>query len=90
MEGTPMGVDLQIMTQDLMKVPGVEEVHELHVWALSVGKSAMSAHIKSSTPMITLKKATRLLNTKYKILHTTIQIEHSEIGSKYQCKSELH
>jgi zinc transporter 2 len=89
MEGTPMGVNLTKMTADLKKVPGAEDVHDLHVWALSAGKSAMSAHITSSTPMITLKKATRLLNTKYKIFHTTIQIEHSDISTKYQCRSEL-
>ena len=90
MEGTPSGINLKKLKEDLEKVPGAGEVHDLHVWALSVGKSAMSAHISSTTPMITLKKATRLLNSKYKIFHTTIQIEHADIGLQYECKNELH
>jgi len=87
-EGTPMGVKTQKVKEDLMKVPGVIDIHDLHVWSLSVGKSAMSAHILSSSPMITLKKATRLMNSKYKIFHTTIQVEQS--GARYQCTSDLH
>jgi cation diffusion facilitator family transporter len=90
MEGTPYGIDFQKLTEDLKKVPGTEEVHDLHVWALSAGKSAMSAHIRSTTPMITLKKATRLLNRKYKIFHTTIQIEHSDNNTKYTCRGDFH
>lgn len=42
-----------------------------------MNNQALSCHIRSKTPMVTLKKATRLVNTKYKILHTTIQVEHS-------------
>jgi cobalt-zinc-cadmium efflux system protein len=70
-------------------VPGVEDVHDMHVWVLSMGTSAMSCHIRSRTPMITLKKATRLVNTKYKILHTTIQVEHSDFTEvKFECDNE--
>jgi Co/Zn/Cd efflux system component len=43
-----------------------------------MGNIALSCHIQTSSPMKTLKKATRLVNTKYKILHTTIQIENVE------------
>ncbi len=67
-------------------MPGVEEVHDLHVWALSAGNNAMSCHIKSSTPMISLKKATRMINTKYKILRTTIQVEHT--NTRYECQGD--
>jgi len=35
----------------------------------------MSCHLKSVDPMVSLKKATRLMNIKYKILQTTIQVE---------------
>jgi hypothetical protein len=40
-----------------------------------MGKASMSVHLISHDPMISLKKATRLLNIKYIILHTTIQVE---------------
>jgi hypothetical protein len=38
--------------------------------------------------MISLKKATRLVNTKYKILHTTIQVEHvNNSDVNFECES---
>jgi len=87
-EGTPMGLNVDKITADLKKVQGAVDIHDIHVWSLSVGKSAMSAHLTSTTPMVTLRKATRLMKKKYKIFHTTIQVEQS--GTKYQCKSDLH
>lgn len=54
-----------------------------------MGLHALSCHIKTKTPMVALKKATRLINTKYKILQTTIQVEHSELGDfKFKCENE--
>jgi Co/Zn/Cd efflux system component len=51
-----------------------------------MGNNALSCHIKSRTPMISLKKATRLMNTKYKILHTTIQVEHvNTTDIRFEC-----
>lgn len=72
MEATPVEIDLASLEHDLKAMEGVKELHDLHVWSLSVGKSAMSAHIKSDNPFVTLKKATRMCHIKYKILHTTI------------------
>ncbi len=65
----------------------MEEVHDLHVWALNMGNNALSVHLKSRTPMVSLKKATRLMNTKYKILHTTIQVEHVNSDIKFECET---
>jgi hypothetical protein len=48
----------------------------------------MSVHIRSTNPMKSLKRATRLVNTNFKILHTTIQVEDIEINEKnrpYKC-----
>ncbi len=42
----------------------------------------MSCHLESTDPMVSLKKATRLINIRHKILHTTIQIE--KIGDDYE------
>lgn len=48
-------------------------------------------HLKSTDPMVSLKRATRLVNTKFKILHTTIQVEtvdaesDSDSDVTYQC-----
>jgi len=45
----------------------------------------MTVHLKSTNPMWSLKRATRMLNTKFKILHTTIQVEEDK---EKGCKTE--
>ena len=60
-------------------------MHDLHIWTLNMENLAMSVHLKSNTPMISLKKATRMINAKYKILHTTIQVEHMATNELFEC-----
>ncbi|KAI1339465.1 cation efflux protein [Xylariaceae sp. FL0016] len=45
MQSAPRGVDLDDVKHDLEKIPGVESVHELHIWRLDQKKSIASAHI---------------------------------------------
>jgi len=54
MEGSPDDYDLDHIEEEIMKLDGVEEVHDLHVWSLSAGKHSLSAHIKSHHPLKTL------------------------------------
>ncbi|MDA2937302.1 cation diffusion facilitator family transporter, partial [Acidobacteria bacterium AH-259-A15] len=44
LEGTPAHVNLAAMKSELRKVPGVESVHDLHVWTLTSGVHAMTCH----------------------------------------------
>ena len=47
---------------------------------------SLSAHLLSNDPMVSLKRATRLINVKYKILHTTIQVEDArEVEVEFKC-----
>lgn len=48
MEGVPEEVDVAEIEKDFAEIPGVLEVHDIHVWALSMGKKALSAHIIAS------------------------------------------
>lgn len=51
----------------------IKDVHDLHVWSLSVNKLALTVHIRSLQPQITLKQLTLMLRKKYLIYHATIQ-----------------
>jgi zinc transporter 2 len=75
MEGTPENIDVEAMLQDIYEIEGVEEIHDFHVWSISVGKFALSAHIQSDQPLKTLALVTDLLRRKYVLFHTTIQME---------------
>jgi cobalt-zinc-cadmium efflux system protein len=89
MEGSPEGIDIETIQKDLASIPGVVEVHDLHIWAVSSRQTALSAHLVSQTPQTTLNEAHKLLENKYDIHHMTLQIEdpaHFEPKYCYDCK----
>ncbi len=67
---------------------GVEAIHDLHVWSLSLGKPALSVHLTSNQPDDTLARATKLIKNKYQIFHSTIQVENEAQSNK--CANTLH
>jgi len=76
MEGVPEGIDPDEVQADLSRLAGVLQVHDLHIWSLSVGKPSLSAHllVQDDTQSV-LQEAHRLLAVKFNIHHTTIQVE---------------
>lgn len=78
MEGTPENIEIEQVEQELKKIPGVENVHELHIWSMSSGNNLLSAHLLIRDKMFLdeiLKNATRLVSEKFGIKHPTFQIE---------------
>jgi zinc transporter 2 len=90
MEGSPIEVDLEILKSDLMKIRGVTECHDIHVWCLSVGKISMSCHLVSNNPQESLKEASDICRNKYKIKHSTIQVESTNNQINHDCDHDLH
>lgn len=56
MEATPADIDYEKVEKAILKCAAVEGVHDLHIWALTSGKNACSAHITSKHPFRSLKK----------------------------------
>ena len=82
LEGTPRGIDPIAIEGELARFDGVQGVHHLHVWALASSRPALSCHLLLGD--ISLKEASQLLervsamlNAKFLIEHTTIQIEYA-------------
>jgi cobalt-zinc-cadmium efflux system protein len=78
LEGTPADVNLASIRQRLAELPGVKDVHDLHVWTLTSGVNAMSAHlviIDDGLHNETLSAAHETLTFEFKIAHATVQIE---------------
>lgn len=88
MEGVPMETDLNSIEKDLKNINGVIDIHDLHVWCLSIGKISMSCHLSCKNPQKTLVVAHKLLKKKYKISHTTIQVE--DVKRDINCRHSLH
>lgn len=90
MEGAPLEFDVDKLGNELLEIKGVVEVHDLHVWSLSVGKVSMSCHLISTSPQISLKKARDMMKKKYNITHSTIQVELDTEKFEHSCKHDLH
>lgn len=78
MEGVPLNIKLDSVGHDLAVLPGVKRVHDLHVWTLSSGTLALSAHLEvhdlSEWPAL-LACARQTLDTRHGIRHVTLQPE---------------
>jgi cobalt-zinc-cadmium efflux system protein len=88
MESTPKQINLQQVRFDLQSLLQVQEIHDLHIWSLSIGKHALSVHIVTNHPsQDILLAANELLQNKHQILHTTIQMEEPSPSKRcYDCK----
>lgn len=74
----PAGVDVGEISTELAALPGVADVHDLHVWTLTSGMEVASAHltVKADAEQSTvLTKAQDLLSVRYEIKHATLQVE---------------
>ncbi len=78
LEGTPSHININVMQQELARVTGVESIHDLHVWTLTSGVHMMSCHAvisKEENPARVLQELSRITQDKFRIRHTTIQVE---------------
>lgn len=78
MEGVPLHLDLPEIGRALAAVPGVASVHDLHIWTLSSGMVALSAHIMVKDLSYweeVLDRLRTLLHDRYGIEHVTLQPE---------------
>jgi cobalt-zinc-cadmium efflux system protein len=78
LEGVPAHLDLAEIEEALRGAAGVKRVHDLHVWTLTSGREAMSAHVeveRGTPPTRVLDDLHLILHARFGIDHTTIQIE---------------
>lgn len=81
MEGTPSHIDLDDVRDTLARLPGVAGVHDLHVWTITSGMVALSAHLVAETEAGSrdLLRAVRTsLHDRFGIHHATVQIEEED------------
>ena len=80
MEGVPHHLDLKQVSDTMTQIEGVNAIHDLHIWTLSSGKIALSAHIDLHDLIAWEKILTNVkitLNKNYCIQHITLQPEVS-------------
>jgi cobalt-zinc-cadmium efflux system protein len=83
LEAAPRGIDTRAVGERLAAAPGVEEVHDLHIWTITSGFPALSAHVlvgRSEDCHARRRELEHLLAREFGIEHTTLQVEHSSEG----------
>lgn len=90
LEAVPKGIDIGEVRDAIVDIDNVRVVHDIHIWTLTSGIYAMSAHVGVADLHISettelLERINRLLNEKFKIGHSTIQFECVE-RCVYACK----
>lgn len=81
LEGTPAHINLAAVEALIRETRGVENVHDLHVWTITSGLEALSAHVRVGQTIARndlLKSLRRRLHDEFNIDHLTIQLETTD------------
>jgi len=90
MEHAPRDVDVEDVRQQMMQIPRVQDVHCLHIWTISSGLRAVSAHIvldsldQRREEMLQLEE---LLRTRFSLKHITLQLEDPASSACENCEN---
>jgi cobalt-zinc-cadmium efflux system protein len=80
MEAVPDQFDLDQIRKDIHQIEGVEDVHDMHLWAVSTDHYSLTAHVfinEHIQPFCVILAINEMLNEKHGIKHATIQVEHA-------------
>jgi cobalt-zinc-cadmium efflux system protein len=95
LEGAPRGVNLDEVAAAIRQVSGVEDIHDLHVWTITSGLNAISAHLviadaQASRASLIIKAVNDKLNSAFHIQHSTFQTECESCPAGLICRVEPH
>jgi len=83
LEASPRGVDAEALGRRLASAPGVVEVHDLHIWTITSGFPALSAHVlvrPGDDCHARRRELELVLRDEFDIEHTTLQVDHAAEG----------
>lgn len=92
LEGTPRNMQLSAVREAMASVPGVLDVHDLHIWSLGAQSHALASHVTvaempASECSSILTEINNRLRDRFHITHTTIQFETSGCETTHGCSS---
>ena len=79
LESTPAGIDAREVARRMLAVDGVRDVHDLHIWTITSGFPALSAHVlvsRGEDCHDRRRQLEQLLAVEFGIAHSTLQVEH--------------
>ncbi|MGO8735961.1 MAG: cation diffusion facilitator family transporter [Terriglobia bacterium] len=88
LESLPKGMSLERVASALLEVPGVREVHDIHIWSLGTRSHALSCHVHildmpTSESERIGRRLRDVLASEFGITHSTIQFEHTHLPGDF-------
>jgi cobalt-zinc-cadmium efflux system protein len=76
LEASPGHLRVGQVRETILQTPGVEHLHDLHVWTLGAGHDAITAHVSAKEPDAELPaRVERALRERFQVEYVTIQVE---------------
>jgi cobalt-zinc-cadmium efflux system protein len=80
MESVPKHIRVEDVVNAIRQIPGVKEIHDVHIWTITSGIIALSAHLMIQDQMVShstevREQVNRMLEEQFNITHTTLQLE---------------
>jgi cobalt-zinc-cadmium efflux system protein len=90
LEAVPSHIDLDSLVAEIESITGVKDFHDVHIWTLSSGIYALSAHVQIHDQMVSesaqiMDRVRRYLADRYNISHITLQPESELCGPDSIC-----
>lgn len=91
-DAVPKNIDIDEVEAFLRNIEGIEEIHDLHIWALSTSETALSSHlvVPNGHEDQFLYDIREQLKDKFEITHTTLQIEKEFGDKKYKPYQDIN
>ena len=87
LEGLPRELELENVARAILTIPGVQEIHDVHIWTLGTNLNAMSCHVR--IPDMHMEESERILAgirrelaEKFQITHSTVQFERAGLPAE--------
>lgn len=93
LEAAPKEMDLEKIQEAIKAIPGVRDLHHVHMWTITSGLHALSAHVLVDDVLMSrageiLQQINHLLGEKFRVFHTTVQFECENCEEGFYCSMD--
>jgi len=89
LEAAPSGIDPETVGAQVASVPEVVQVHDLHIWQITSGEPALSAHVlvRPDADCHAVRAGIEaIMQSEHRLEHTTLQVDHAEEDRREHCE----